>query len=131
MGGLRRAISGLLGYLLLRPSGEELLRSLEAELHGAPSFDEGWRRLCETAWALGFVDVRITPAARLGASLPARHASVPGGGGAVTTWAFDVVLGGSRVATVTARLGENSLRFDPTRLVAAVQVLVRRFLEPA
>lgn len=88
MAGLRRAIAGLVGRLLFRPSGEDLLRSLEAQLHTAPSFD-------------------------------------------VTTWAFDVVLGGSRVATVTARLGENSLRFDPTRLVAAVQVLLRRFLEPA
>jgi hypothetical protein len=131
MKGLRRAMAGLLGRLLFRPSGEDLLRSLEAELHRAPSFDEGWRRLCETAWALGFVDVRIAPVTRLATSLPARHASVPGGGGAVSTWAFDVVLGRGRVATVTARLGANSLRFDPTRLVAAVQVLVRRFLEPA
>ena len=58
------------------------------------------------------------------------HATVPGGGAAVSSWAFELTLAGRRAAVMTARKGGNGLEFDATRFVAAVQALVARFAEP-
>ena len=49
----------------------------------------------------------------------------------MSSWAFELTLAGRRAAVMTARKGGNGLEFDPSRFVAAVQVLVARFAEPA
>ena len=121
-----RAIAELAG--LVRPSGNDLLFGLDHDLGQVPTLDQGWRRLCETAWALGFVELRLTPDPAL--ALSRLHATVPGGGAAASSWAFEVALEGRRAAVVTARRGGNGLEFDPARFVAAVQVLVARFAQP-
>lgn len=124
-----RALAELVG--LVRPSGDGLVLALAPALEGVPTFEEGWRRLCETAWALGFVALRITPAAGQAGSLPAVSATVPGGGVETSAWGFEVVVGGDRVATVTARRGANGLDFDSRRFREAVGQLVARFVEPS
>ena len=123
-----RAIAELAG--LVRPSGNDLLFGLDHDLGQVPTLDQGWRRLCETAWALGFVELRLTPDPALAPALSRLHATVPGGGAAASSWAFEVALDGRRAAVVTARRGGNGLEFDPARFVAAVQVLVARFAQP-
>ena len=123
-----RAIAELAG--LVRPSGNDLLFGLEHDLGLVPTWDQGWRRLCETAWPLGFVELRLTPDPAVAPGLPPSQASVPGGGAAVSSWAFEVALEGRRAAVVTARKGGNGLQFDPSRFVGAVQVLVVRFALP-
>jgi superfamily II DNA/RNA helicase len=124
-----RAIAELVG--LVRPSGNDLLFGLEHDLGRVPTLEQGWWRLCETSWALGFVELRLVPEAAHEAALGMRLARVPGGGSSATTWAFEVVVDGRRVATLTARRGPNGLHFDPARFVGAVQLLVGRFVDPA
>ena len=123
-----RAIAELAG--LMRPSGNDLLFGLEHDLGLVPTWDQGWRRLCETAWPLGFVELRFTPDPAVAPALRPCRATVPGGGGAASSWAFELVLDGHRAGVVTARKGANGLDFDPPRLVGAVQVLVARFARP-
>ena len=120
-----RAIAELAG--LVRPSGNDLLFGLEHDLGRVPTWDQGWRRLCETAWALGFVELRLTPDPVVAPTVPPCHATVPGGGASASSWAFEVSIGEGRAAVVTARKGGNGLEFDSTRFVAAIQVLVARF----
>jgi hypothetical protein len=127
-GVMLRAIAELAG--LVKPSGNGLLFGLEDDLGQVPTCDQGWRRLCETAWPLGFVELRLTPDPAVAPGLPPCHATVPGGGAAMSSWAFELALDGRRAAVVTARKGENGLEFDPTRFVGAVQVLVARFARP-
>jgi hypothetical protein len=122
-----RAIAELAG--LVRPSGNDLLFGLDHDLGHVPTLDQGWRRLCETAWALGFVELRLIPDPAVAPGVPRLHATVPGGGAAASSWAFELMLAGRRAAVMTARKGGNGLDFDPTRFVAAVQVLVARFAE--
>ena len=123
-----RAIAELVG--LVRPSGNDLLFGLEHDLGRVPTLDQGWWRLCETSWALGFVELRLVPEAAHAPALGSRHARVPGGGPSVTTWAFEVFVDGRRVATLTACRGPNGLHLDPPRFVGAVQLLVGRFVDP-
>ena len=122
-----RAIAELAG--LVRPSGNDLLFGLDHDLGQVPTLDQGWRRLCETAWALGFVELRLSDPA-ITPALSWLQATVPGGGAAASSWAFELTLAGRRAAVMTARRGANGLEFDPERLVAAVQVLATRFAEP-
>ncbi len=120
-----RAIAELAG--LVRPSGNDLLFGLDHDLGLVPTLDQGWRRLCETAWALGFVELRIHPVLEAAPGLSGLHASAPGGGAVAATWAFELTLAGRKAAVMTARKGDNGLDFDAKRFVAAVQVLVSRF----
>jgi hypothetical protein len=124
-----RAIAELAG--LVRPSGNDLLFGLDHDLGHVPTLDQGWRRLCETAWALGIVELRLTPDPACTPGLSRLHATVPGGGAAVSSWAFELTVDGRRAAVMTARKGGNGLDFDETRFLAAVHLLVARFAEPA
>jgi hypothetical protein len=117
-----RAIAELAG--LVRPSGNDLLFGLEHDLGLVPTWDQGWRRLCETAWPLGFVELRFT---RPGVSL--RRVVRPCWRRAVSSWALRWPSRGG-AAVVTARKGGIGLQFDPSRFVGAVQVLVVRFALP-
>ncbi len=120
-----RAIAELTG--LVRPSGNDLLFGLEHDLGLVPTWDQGWRRLCETAWPLGFVELRFTPRPAVAPSLRPCRATVPGGGASPSSWAFELTLDGRKAGVVMACKGENGLDFDPSRFVGAVQVLVARF----
>jgi hypothetical protein len=124
-----RAIAELVG--LVRPSGNDLLFGLEHDLGRVPTLEQGWWRLCETSWALGFVELRLAPDAAHEADLGQRLARVPGGGPSATTWAFEVVVDGRRVAALTACRGPNGLHFEPPRFVGAAQLLAGRFVAPA
>jgi hypothetical protein len=123
-----RAIAELAG--LVRPSGNDLLFGLDHDLGQVPTLEQGWRRLCETAWALGFVELLLAPDPAAPTRLTRLHAAVPGRGAAASSWAFELTLAGRRVAVMTACKGGNGLEFEPTRFVAAAQVLVARFTEP-
>ena len=37
------------------------LRGLELDLSRVADLEQGWRRLCETAWTLGFIELRMAP----------------------------------------------------------------------
>ena len=123
-----RAIAELAG--LVRPSGNDLLFGLEHDLGLVPTWDQGWRRLCETAWPLGFVELRFAPQPAVAPALQPCRATVPGGGASASAWAFELTLDGRPAGVMTARKGENGLDFDSPRFVGAVQVLVARFARP-
>jgi hypothetical protein len=124
-----RPIAELVG--LVKPSGDHLVRRLEDDLGRVETLEQGWRRLGETAWALGFVNVRLIPDPAHEDVVPRWYSEAPGGGAATrANWAFDVFLGGRRVAVVTMGRGENGLAFDPVGLTGAVQQLVGRFVAP-
>jgi hypothetical protein len=123
-----RAIAELAGFV--RPSGDDLVFGLDHDLGRVPTLDQGWQRLCETAWALGFVELRLTPDAAVAPGVSPRQATVPGGGAVASSWAFEIVLEGRPAGVVTARRGANGLEFEPARFVEAVQVLVARFARP-
>ena len=57
----------------LRPTGDAALRGLEAELSRVTTFDEGWARVCDTAWSLGFVELRLLPLPGASDLLEERH----------------------------------------------------------
>jgi len=130
-GVLARLVRGLL------PPGDAALRELELDLSRVADLEQGWRRLCETAWTLGFVELRMAPEPLAAGLLAERQAFAPrpwplldradGLPSAQSTWAFGL-LGGRPVATVTARRRLGRLDFEPLRFVAAAQVLVDRFV---
>lgn len=126
---MMRPIAELVG--LVKPSGDHLVRGLEVDLGRVETLEQGWRRLGETAWALGFVNVRLIPDPAHESVVPRWYSEAPGGGAAArANWAFDVFLRGRRVAIVTMGRGENGLAFDPVGLTGAVQQLLGRFLVP-
>lgn len=126
---MMRPIAELVG--LVKPSGDHLVRGLEDDLGRVETLEQGWRRLGETAWALGFVNVRLIPDPAHESVVPRWYSEAPGGGAAArANWAFDVFLRGRRVAIVTMGRGENGLAFDPVGLTGAVQQLLGRFLVP-
>jgi hypothetical protein len=131
--------------LLLSPPGDAALRGLELDLHRLPTFEQGWRRVCETAWTLGFVELALEPADEAETFLPARHDAAPEGGGrgvlgrfgdwalawrgtGESEWAFELVAAGRSLGFVTARRRLGRVDFDPDRFVLAVQALVDRFV---
>jgi hypothetical protein len=120
-----RAIAELAG--LVRPSGNDLLFGLDHDLGRVPTLEQGWQRLCETAWALGFVELHLGADPALG--LPPLAAVVPGPGVATSSMALELTIGGRRAAVLTAIKGGNGLEFDPVRLVAAVEALIARFAQ--
>ena len=133
---LRGVLARLVGSL--RPPGDAALRGLELDLSRVADLEQGWRRLCETAWTLGFVELRMAPEPEAADLLAERQAFAPrpwplldradGLPSAQSTWAFGLLLGGRPVATVTARRRLGRLDFEPLRFVAAAQVLVDRFV---
>lgn len=125
---MMRPLAELAG--LVSPTGDELLHGLSHDLGLVPTLEQGWRRLCETAWALGLVNLRIIPDPAQEDRVPRWHAAAPGGGPVRSNWAFDVMVGPARLAVVTMGRGERDVAFDPLRLAAAVQLLLSRFVEP-
>ena len=131
-GVLARQVRGLL------PPGDAALRGLELDLSRVADLEQGWRRLCETAWTLGFVELRMVPEPLAADRLAERQAFAPrpwplldrAGGlpDAQSTWAFGLLSGGRPVGTVTARRRFGRVDFEPLRFAAAVQVLVDRFV---
>ena len=122
----------------LLPPGDMALRGLELDLSRVADLEQGWRRLCETAWTLGFVELRMVPEPLAADLLAERQAFAPrpwplldradGLRDAQSTWAFGLSSGGRPVGTVTARRRLGRLDFDPLRFVGAAQVLVDRFV---
>jgi hypothetical protein len=135
-----RTLGGVLARVLkslLLPPGDAALRGLELDLSRVADLEQGWRRLCDTAWALGFVELRLVPEADAVDLLAERQDFAPrpwpsldrgGPRRAQSTWAFGLVAGGRPLATVTARRRLGRLDFDPLRFVGAVQGLVDRFV---
>lgn len=133
-------VTGALARLAesLLPPGDGALRGLEQDLARVATLDQGWRRLCDTAWALGFVELRMVPTPEALSLLAERHAIAPRSwteldptGGllrAQATWAFGLLAAGRPVATVTARRRLGRVDFEPLRFVRAVQGLLDRFV---
>jgi hypothetical protein len=125
----------------LHPPGDAVLRGLEHDLSRETTLDGAWHRICETAWALGFVELRLIPAPDAADLLGDRQACVPrpwplldqdaGRPIAQSTWAFGLTRDGRPVATVSARRRLGRVDFEPTRFVAALQGLIDRFAVPS
>lgn len=122
----------------LLPPGDYALRGLELDLSRVATFEQGWLRLCDTAWTLGFVELRLVPAAGASDLLTEMHASAPrpwpmldrsdGLAASQSTWAFGLIRAGRPFATVTARRRLGRVDFEPLGFVAAMQGLVDRFV---
>lgn len=125
----------------LHPPGDAVLRGLEHDLSRETTLDGAWQRICEAAWALGFVELWVLPAPDAGHLLCDRYALAPrpwplldqgaGRPSAQSTWAFGLTRDGQPIATVSARRGLGRVDFDPTRFVAAVQGALDRFVGPS
>jgi UDP-GlcNAc:undecaprenyl-phosphate GlcNAc-1-phosphate transferase len=121
----------------LRASGDAALRGLEHDLSKVTDVDQGWRRLCQTAWSLGFTELHLTPKPDHVLSLPERHSFAPPVTGpeafedppaADATWSVDLVANGDVVAEVVARRPLDRVDFDPMRFAAVLEGLVARHL---
>lgn len=116
----------------LRTSGDAALRGLELDLARTVDREHAWGRLCETAWALGFWELRVVPRSEGAAGILGRVAAAPDnpvtdecrGLLGEATWAFAVEADGRIVAEVVARRSLDRADFDPGRFVAAVQRVV-------
>ncbi len=122
----------------LQPSGDAAIRGLEQDLSREATLDGSWWRICETAWALGFVELHLVPTAE-GVDLlagrqdfaPRPWPNVDDGEerpSAQSTWAFHLTAGGRTVATLTARRRLGRVDFEPLQLVATVQGVIDRFV---
>jgi hypothetical protein len=113
----------------LRASGDAALQGLELDLARTDDPEWAWSRLCETAWALGFRELRVVPRPDVEPGLSARAATAPHHAASgdrrnrlgEAAWAFAVETGGRVVADVVARRVLDRTDFDPGRFVAAVQ----------
>jgi hypothetical protein len=111
----------------LRASGDAALQGLELDLARTDDPEWAWSRLCETAWALGFRELRVVPRPDVAPGLPARAATAPHHAASgdrrlgEAEWAFAVETGGRIAADVVARRVLDRADFDPGRFVAAVQ----------
>jgi len=122
----------------VRPAGDAALRGLDEDLSRMDDPERGWRRLCETAWTLGFLELHIVPQPDVAETCPERHAFAPAHHHAErmplaeeATWSFFAEVGGHVVAEVVARRPLDRVDFEPGRFVAAVEGLVsREFAEP-
>ena len=116
----------------VRPAGDAALRGLEEDLAGTRTLDAGWRRLCETAWTLGFKELRVLPQPKGVDACPELHAFAPPyEQGAqppreeAAIWSFFAEIDGQFVAEVVARRPLDRVDFEPGRFVAAVEGLLR------
>jgi UDP-GlcNAc:undecaprenyl-phosphate GlcNAc-1-phosphate transferase len=111
----------------LRASGDAALQGLELDLARTDDPEWAWSRLCETAWALGFRELRVVPRPDVAPGLSARAATAPHHAASgdrrlgEAEWAFAVETGGRVAADVVARRVLDRADFDPGRFVAAVQ----------
>jgi hypothetical protein len=117
----------------VRPAGDAALRGLEEDLSRTDDPERGWRRLCETAWTLGFLELHVVPCPRLAEMCPERHAFAPAHNhaermplGEEATWSFFAEIGGQVMAEVVARRPLDRVDFEPGRFVAAVEGLLSR-----
>jgi hypothetical protein len=117
----------------VRPAGDAALRGLEEDLAGTSRVEEGWRRLCETAWALGFLELHVVPTADAAGACAEWHAFAPPHVhqerlplAEEATWSFFVEIGGQVVAEVVARRPLDRIDFEPGRFLAAVEGLLSR-----
>ncbi len=129
-----------LGWLAerLQPSGDAAIRGLEQDLSREATLDGGWWRVCETAWTLGFVELRLVPVPEVADLLAERHAFAPrpwpmpdqngGGPNAQSTWAFNLTTDGRTIASLSARRRLSRVDFEPMDFAAAVQGLIERFV---
>jgi hypothetical protein len=125
--------------------GDAALRGLEHDLSRLATFEQGWHRVCETAWALGFLELSLEPKPEAGAFLLPRRATAPDSvgrgvvewlgawtsalrGGGESKWAFELVAAGRSLAVVTARRPLGRPDFDPGRFVLTLQALTDRFV---
>jgi hypothetical protein len=122
----------------LHPPGDAVLRGLEHDLSRETTLDGAWRRICETAWALGFVELRLVPEPGAADLLGDWHAFAPrpwpslnGRPNAQSTWAFALTRDGRPLASVSARRRLGRVDFEPTRFVAALQGALDRFVRPS
>jgi UDP-GlcNAc:undecaprenyl-phosphate GlcNAc-1-phosphate transferase len=117
----------------VRPAGDAALRGLEEDLAGTRTLDEGWRRLCETAWTLGFKELHVVPQSDAVERCPELHGFAPpyvhGERTPLAeeaTWSFFAEIDGRVVAEVVARRPLDRVDFEPGRFMAAVEGLVGR-----
>jgi UDP-N-acetylmuramyl pentapeptide phosphotransferase/UDP-N-acetylglucosamine-1-phosphate transferase len=120
----------------LRPSGDSTLRALEEDLAEVGELGAGWSRLCQAGWALGLVELHLTPRPGWEARLPERHSFAPDptqrwSGGLVreATWSFELQAAGGVVAEMVARAPLSPTEFDPLRFVTLVERLVARHVD--
>lgn len=137
---MKRPLGGAVAWLAqrLQPPGDAILRGLEQDLTRETTLDGGWWRVCETAWTLGFVELRLVPAPEAAHLLAERYGFAPrpwplldrhdGRPNAESSWAFGLTVDGRHFATVTARRRLTRVDFEPQQFVAAVQGLVNRFV---
>ncbi len=112
-----------------------MLRGLEHDLARVATLEQGWRRLCSAAWALGFTSVRLQPTEAFADFLPLRSAAGPERdrwherrlGFPDSTWSFRLSAGGQPAAVLTLGLGRDMLDFNPGRFAEAVEALLGRF----
>jgi UDP-GlcNAc:undecaprenyl-phosphate GlcNAc-1-phosphate transferase len=115
----------------VRPAGDAALRGLEEDFAGMRTLDAGWRRLCETAWTLGFKELHVVPQQNAVKACPELHALAPPyEHGAqlpreeAAIWSFFAEIDGQLVAEVVARRPLDRVDFEPGRFVAAVEGLL-------
>ena len=122
----------------LRPSGDAALRGAQHDLARLGSIEEGWERLCQTAWELGLTELHLMPKAEWADVCPTLHSASPPTAlsalpdprpTAVSTWAIEVEVGDEVVADVVVRRPLEHMDFDPVRFTDIVRGLVRRHVQ--
>lgn len=120
----------------LRPSGDSTMRALEEDLAQVDDLDAAWPRLCEAAWALGLVELHMTPRPGWETRLPEHHSFAPepvrlwpGGPMREVTWSFELQASGGDVADLVGRAPLAPTEFYPMRFVGLVERLVARQLD--
>jgi hypothetical protein len=119
----------------LRPSGDSTMRALEEDLAGIGDLDTAWPRLCEAAWALGLVELHMTPRTGWEDRLPEHHSFAPeparlwpGAPAREATWSFELQAGDDVVADLVGRAPLAPTEFYPMRFVGLIERLVARQL---
>ncbi len=133
-------VEGALDWLAerLQPSGDAAIRGLEQDLSRESTLEGSWWRVCETAWALGFVELQLEPTPEGADLLAERHDFAPrpwpltgegnGHPSGQSIWAFHLSAGGRTIATLTARRRLGRVDFEPLQFVAAIQRTIDRFV---
>ena len=119
----------------LRPSGDSTMRALEEDLARADDLEAAWPRLCQAAWAIGLVELHVTPRPGWEDRLPERHSFAPepaqlwtGGVVREAMWSFELQASGGVVAEMVGRAPLSPTEFDPMRFIGLVERLVARHL---
>jgi UDP-GlcNAc:undecaprenyl-phosphate GlcNAc-1-phosphate transferase len=119
----------------LRPSGDSTMRALEEDLARIDDLDAAWPRLCEAAWALGLVELHMTPRPGWEKRLPEHHSFVPeparlwpDAPAREATWSFELQAGDDVVADLVSRAPLAPTEFYPMRFVGLIERLAARQL---